>query len=194
MRLYASAPSPFARKVRIALIELGLADRVTVVNTVPVEDAGYRAVNPLGKIPALELDDGTIIPDSLVIIDWLDRNGTLIPRDGEARNLELRHHALADGIIDAAFAITSELRRPEEQRSPFWIERWSQAIEAGAAALPGLLRQEVTLASITAVTAADYVDFRLSELGLDIAPLQAWRSHFVGRASFDRTAPQLELA
>lgn len=197
MRLYASAPSPYTRKVRIALIELGLADRVSVVGTVPIDEPGYRAVNPLSKIPALELDDGTVLYDSLVIIDWLDQTaggGRLIPLESRARNAELRRHALANGVIDAAFNITYELRRPEEQRSAFWIERWSRAVEAGAAALPSELGDEVTLSTITAVTAADYIDFRLGALGLDTQALKAWRGRFAGRGSFDRTGPLLELA
>lgn len=126
MRLYASAPSPYARKVRVALLELGPADRVKVVQTAPQEDPSYRQINPLGKIPALELE---IIVDSLVIIDWLDQAagaGQLIPLESQARNAELRRHALANGIVDAAFSITSELRRPEEQRSEFWIKRWAR--------------------------------------------------------------------
>jgi len=197
MRLYASAPSPYARKVRIALLELGLADRVKVVQTAPQEEPGYRQINPLGKIPALELDDGSIIVDSLVIIDWLDQAegaGQLIPLESQARNAELRRHALANGIIDAAFSITSELRRPEEQRSEFWIKRWGETIEAAAAALPGELNREVTLSTITAVTAIDYVDFRLSSLGLNVEPLKQWRNSFAERPSFQQTAPQLELA
>lgn len=197
MRLYASAPSPYARKVRIALLELGLANRVKVVPTAPQEQPSYRQINPLGKIPALELEDGSFIVDSLVIVDWLDQAagaGQLIPLESQARNAELRRHALANGIIDAAFSITSELRRPEEQRSAFWIERWSHTIEAAAAALPRELSAQVTLSTITAVTAIDYVEYRLSSLGLNTEPLKKWRNGFADQPSFEQTAPQLELA
>lgn len=197
MRLYASAPSPYVRKVRIALIELGLTEQVEFVSANPTEDEAYRQVNPLGKIPALQIDDGSVIYDSLVIIDWLDQaagGGQLIPLIAGARNTELRRHALANGIIDAAFAITSELRRPEEQRSAFWIARWSDAIEAASAALPAELGDQITLATITAVTAVDYVDFRLGSLGLDTSGLKAWREQIGPRASLDQTHPQLALA
>jgi glutathione S-transferase len=122
MQLFASATSPYARKVRIALSELGFSDRVEIVPTAATEDEGFRAVNPLGKVPALALDDGTVLYDSLVILDWLDHaagGGRLIPRDPEARNAELRRHALANGMLDAAFSAAMELRRPEEHRSAF---------------------------------------------------------------------------
>ena len=121
MQLYASATSPYARKVRIALIELGLSDRVTILATTPIEDPAYRRINPLGKIPALQLDDGSVIYDSLVIVDWLDQaagGGRLIPLAADARNAELRRHALANGVIDAAFNIAMELRRHRRHRRP----------------------------------------------------------------------------
>jgi glutathione S-transferase len=197
MKLYASATSPYARKVRIALIELGLADRVEIVPTSPTEDAAYRQTNPLGKIPALQLDDGTVVQDSLVILDWLDQavgGDKLIPQDPAARNAELRRHALANGIIDAAFNIAMELRRPEDQRAGFWIDRWSEAIVAGAAVLPDDLPDTITLATITAATAIDYVDFRLGDLALDTRPLSAWRVRLDQRPSLEQTFPHLPLA
>jgi glutathione S-transferase len=196
MKLYASAPSPFARKVRIALIELGLADTVQLVPTVPLEDPDFRRINPLGKIPTLVLDDGTVIYDSLVIVDWLDAHvggNRLIPSGPHARNAELKRHALANGIIEAAFSITSELRRPQPERSASWIARWSEAIETSARILPGQLDDDFTLANITAAVAADYVPFRLNGLTLDIAPLAAWRQALGPRPSLELTAPNREL-
>lgn len=197
MQLYASATSPYARKVRIALIELGLTDRVEIVSTAPTEDPAYRSVNPLGKIPALKREDGSILYDSFVIIDWLDHTygaGDLIPLEAQARNAELRRHALANGVIDAAFNATMELRRPEGQRSEFWISRWSEAIVAGAATLAQDLPSAFTLSAITAASASDYVEFRLGHLGLDTAGLSAWRKDLGARASLDTTLPQLEFA
>lgn len=197
MQLYASAASPYARKVRIALTELGLSERVRIVAAAPAGDAAYRRINPLGKVPALKLDDGTVIYDSLVIVDWLDQaagGGRLIPLEPAARNAELRRHALANGIIDAAFNIASELRRPESERSSFWIGRWSEAIEAGAEVLPSELPNDFTLAAITAVCASDYIAFRLGALGLNVGRLSAWRERVGARPSVERSFPELELS
>lgn len=197
MQLYASATSPYARKVRIALIELAVADRVEIVATAPTEDAAFRKINPLGKIPALKRDDGTVLYDSFVIIDWLEQafgGGDLIPFEAESRNAELRRHALANGVIDAAFNVTLERRRPEDQRSEFWISRWSDAIVAGAASLADDLPSTLTLSAITAVSAIDYVAFRLGDLNLDISGLSAWRDRLGAHPSLDQTLPQLELS
>jgi len=196
MQLYASAPSPYARKVRVALIELGLSDRVRIRPTNSIEDAGFREINPLGKIPALRLDDGTVIYDSLVIVDWLDQavgGGQLIPLEAKARNAELRRHALANGVIDAAYNIVSELRRPQETRSDTWIARWSAAIGAGASVLARELPDTLTLSAITGVVALDYVAFRLADLDLDTSDLAAWRAQFGARPSLQTTLPRIEL-
>ena len=85
-----SAPaSPFGRKVRIATTILGLDSRITVepADTVNPADT-VRQQNPLGKIPALVLDDGTVLFDSRVILDYLDHlagGGRIIPSEPTAR-------------------------------------------------------------------------------------------------------------
>jgi len=195
MKLYASATSPFARKVRIALIELGLADRVAITGTNPLEDAAFRSVNPLAKIPALELEDGTVLYDSAVIVtylDALDGGNRLIPADPFARVAELRRHALADGILDAAVSIAFERRRPAEQQSPDWIARWSETVAGGAARLAGELdAQAFGLAGITAAVAAEYIAFRLPEVA--VPALAAWREALPARQSLDQTHPSLGL-
>lgn len=196
MKLYASATSPFARKVRIALIELDLTDQVTLVATNTLENEDFRSINPLGKIPALELDDGTALYDSGVIVEYLealDGRNRLIPRDPFARVAELRRHALADGILDAAVSIAFERRRHAEQQSASWIARWKTAITRGAAVLAGELDNAgFGLAGITAAAATDYVAFRLPEV--EIPALATWRKQFAGRKSLERTHPTVALS
>ena len=73
MILRNSPPSPFARKARIAASLLGLADQIDLV-AVDLNDPAdtIRVQNPLGKIPALVLEDGTVYYDSRVIVEYLD--------------------------------------------------------------------------------------------------------------------------
>ncbi|MCZ6773426.1 MAG: glutathione S-transferase N-terminal domain-containing protein, partial [Proteobacteria bacterium] len=68
-----AGPSPFARKVIIAAAVLGLEGDMTLdpSNTMDETDS-IRAQNPLGKIPALILDDGRVLYDSRVIVEYLD--------------------------------------------------------------------------------------------------------------------------
>src|SRR6202023_3970222 len=91
MKLTFSPASPFARKVRIDAIELGLIDKIefmptTVVPGQPNDE--YLHINPLKKLPALILDDGDVIIDSYVIVEYLDElagGGKLIPAYGANR-------------------------------------------------------------------------------------------------------------
>jgi len=76
MKLTYAPTSPYARKVRIAAIELGLIDKIAFVPT-SVSPGKFnedysQTINPLRKLPALILDDGSTIVDSFVIAEYLD--------------------------------------------------------------------------------------------------------------------------
>ena len=109
MKLYYAMPSPFVRKVLMAMMELNFYDQVELVET-PVlpgkENADYaNRVNPLRKIPALELDDGAVIVDSTVICEYLnelDGSDRLIPSDINARHRVRTGHSIANGAMDSA--------------------------------------------------------------------------------------------
>ncbi len=140
MILRSSPASPFVRKVRIAASLLGLADKIDVRDT-DLNDAAdtIRVQNPLGKIPALILEDGTVYYDSRVILEYLDHlagGGRIIPREPRARFETLRLQALCDGILDASVLIVYETRyRSAEQRSQTWLDRQAGKVARGLAAL-----------------------------------------------------------
>ena len=91
MKLTFSPASPFARKVRIAAIELGLIDKIEFVPTTvapgtPNDD--YAKITPVKKLPVLILDNGEVVLDSYVIVEYLDElagGGKLIPASGPLR-------------------------------------------------------------------------------------------------------------
>jgi len=135
MKLYYAAASPFVRKVRMAAHELNLSDKIELVESIVLpgkENADYaNRVNPLRKIPALQIDDGSIILDSSVICDYLnDLHGQhqLIPASGLAKWQIQTAHSMANGIMDAAVSIRYEtFLRPESHRWPVWIEeQWEK--------------------------------------------------------------------
>lgn len=166
MKLLYSPLSPYARKVRILIIEKGLRDQVELVVANPHEDLiSVAGVNPLGRIPALVLDDGRSLYDSRVIVEYLDTlsSPTMMPT-GDARFTTLTRIALCEGLLDATFNIaTEDNRRAETERSSSFVERWSGAIGRSLAALEAdLPRFGDTLAveHIAAMVALDYVDFR----------------------------------
>jgi glutathione S-transferase len=191
MKLFYSSTSPYARKVRVLALELGLGDGLELIEASPLSNPpALLAANPLGKIPALVRDDGSVLFDSPVICEFLAAgNEAVLPSDGEARWTVLRLQALADGLMDAAFSRTMELRRPETERSPSWIARWSEGIvRAVAQARPG---DGFGLGEIALATALGYLDFRCEDLQWrSHAPeLSDWYARHLARPSLAKTAP-----
>jgi glutathione S-transferase len=124
--LRSSPPSPFGRKIKIAAAILGLSGDIKIEPTDTNDPSDpIRKQNPLGKIPALILEDGSVLFDSPVILEYLDARaggGKILPREGNARWDTLRLHAVADGIMDAALLQVYEKRfRPEEH----WVAKWT---------------------------------------------------------------------
>lgn len=166
--LRSSPPSPFGRKIKIAAAVLGLSDRIQIEMTDTNDPAdSIRRQNPLGKIPALVLEDGMVLFDSPVILEYLDTlagGGRIIPREGRARWEVLRMHALADGIMDAALLQVYEKRfRPTELQFAKWTdyqeEKITRALDVLEVALPALTATP-DIGQIALACALGYLDLR----------------------------------
>jgi glutathione S-transferase len=163
-----SATSPFVRKVLVFAMETGLADRIEKIPTLPWDPkTDLPKDNPLGKVPALKTPEGWLY-DSLVICEYLDSlhsGAKLFPPPGPARWQALRHHALADGALDAAILRRLESQRPDGQRSQAWMDRQKAAVERALDALEADAKGLVELSDIGAITIAvmlGYLDFRFA--------------------------------
>lgn len=201
MRLYHSPTTPFGRKVMVLLKETGQEGDVTIVPAAgtPVAPGNLPlAHNPLGKIPALELVDGTAIYDSRVICRFLDTRagGRLYPQPPLLwRTLTLE--ATADGLLDAAILMVYEERiRPEDKRFPDWVEaQWAKvarALDALEADWIGHLGGPLDMGQIAAGCALSYLDFRHGGRDWRAArpKLAAWEADFARRDSMKATVPQ----
>jgi len=117
MKLYGSLTSPYVRKVRMVLLEKGLAHELVVEG--PADAAGNVVrLNPLRAIPVLERDDGEVFFDSSMICEYLDSlndKPRLYPESGEPRWQALRWHALGQGMMEATVARFVELRKPADK-------------------------------------------------------------------------------
>lgn len=201
MKLHYATASPFARKVVVCMHELGLADRVEVVASAvtPVDpNAEINAVNAIGKIPTLVLDDGSGVFDSRVICEYLNTlsDGSVFPAQGPERLKALRLQAVGDGICDTAVALRYEtFLRPEAHRWPEFIasqkERLNRTFQQLEDELLGDL-EDVHIGSIAVAAALGYIDFRMSDLGWrDGRPgLAAWYEAFSARPSMVATKPE----
>lgn len=141
MKLYAAPASSYARKIRVMLIEKNVSHDVEMVNL--WEPNELQRINPLGKVPALKLDDGRVLIGSALIADYVDSkypDPRFIPVEIDSRTEVRRWEALADGTLDAVAAILYEMRfHDEAKRSQAWMDRQAGKIAAGLAALEGML-------------------------------------------------------
>ncbi|MDX1711186.1 MAG: glutathione S-transferase N-terminal domain-containing protein [Rhodovibrionaceae bacterium] len=185
MKLLIATPSPFARKVRVALHEKSLPFE-EVVDTPWNPDSAAPDHNPLGKIPVLLTDDGQSLYDSSVILEYLDTleaEPKLIPAEPQARIRARQIEALADGICDAVVLIVLEQSRKEGLRSRDWMTRQRRKVEHGVAALAGFLDSNtwfvgagMSVADVAAGACLGYLDLRLPDF--------EWRGPYPQLAAF----------
>jgi glutathione S-transferase len=166
MKLYITAPSPFARKCRIVAREKGLIDRIEEIAVDPYANAPELLTsNPIVQVPTLIAEDGLPISDSPVICEYLDALGTgprLLPPDGPERLRVRRLETLGNQALEMGVKLLLEKRRPEAERSPTWIARWTinmaRALDALEATAPA--PDPLDMGVITAGCALTWIGFR----------------------------------
>lgn len=198
MKLYCSKTSPYARKVRVVAHELGLSDLIEEIHCDPFEPSPeLLAANPLSRIPTLITEKGESLPDSSLIIEYLQTRGrglTALPR-GSRRWAALRRQHVAEGVINAAFATVVEKRRPEGIRHVAFLDRQAEVIRRAIAVLDleaGELSNEgAGIVEITTAVALAYLDLRMPYIEWRKAhdPLQRWFAGFALRPSMVATEP-----
>jgi glutathione S-transferase len=201
MILHWSPRSPYVRKVMIAAHEMGLQDRFRPVRTVvggTTPHLELMKINPLGKIPTLELPDGTVIYDSPVIIEYLDTLHTgpkLYPPAWPERLTALRRHALGQGMLDSALSLLGEGFRPAERQSEPHEELWRAKLRACVDALEqeadALGAGGFTIGHLAIGVALGYLDFRFAEMRWrdGHTRLAAWHERFNSRPSVRANPP-----
>ncbi len=166
MILRTTPTSPFSRKVKIAAKVLGLTDRIQREFADPLKgDDTLRQQNPLGKMPTLILEDGRVVYDSVVILDYLDAlagGGKIVPSEPAQRLEAQTLQALADGIMDAAILIVYEARhRPVEKHHAPWLDyqrdKIVRALDTLDAKPPAT---EANVGTISFACALGYLDWR----------------------------------
>jgi glutathione S-transferase len=201
MKLISVTASPFVRKVRTLILELDLQDRVTLLDAGAVSpvsnNAQLNALNPLGMVPALELDDGSNLYDSPVICEYLNHlaDGPFFPADAGRRFKTLGLQALGDGILDLSVALRYEsFVRPPALLWPEWIDSQNEKITRGLDALEtGCAQFEAAplIGEITIACTLGYRDFRYADDDWRIGrpALASWYEQIMERESLQQTVP-----
>ncbi len=194
MKLRYGSTSPFVRKALVTAIETGQDGEIEKVKT-NTADPALAQHNPLNKIPALTLEDGSVLIDSAVICEFLDtrKGGKLFPKDA-SRWPALSRMALCDGILDAAILRRYELQRPEALRSIEWDTKQrtkvAQALDALEKEAPGFA-DRIDIGTLTVAIMLDYLDFRFpQEPWRETHPnLARWHKAISARESLKATMP-----
>jgi glutathione S-transferase len=190
MILRSSPPSPFGRKIKLAMSILGLDREVTIEKADPT-DAGdsIRKQNPLGKIPALIIEDGSVLYDSPVILEYLDHRAggaRILPQEPNARFAALTLQALCDGVLDACILLVYEGRwRPAEKHEQKWIDYQSEKVTRAfnvLEAAPPVVGATPDVGAITLACALGYQDLRFGGKWRGSYPrLLEWHDAFEAR-------------
>jgi glutathione S-transferase len=201
MKLTFSPGSPFARKVRIAAIELGLIDKIELIPTTlaPAQpNDEYSRINPVKKLPALITDNGDVIVDSYVIVEYLDDlagGGKLIPASGAARWKVKSDHSLLQGMLDSMLLCRYEkMVRPEPLRWQAWADdHWNRAWNGMAhfEKQTEMLSRPLDVAQIALTCVLGYADFRFADCGWRKAypKLDAFHEKMLSRPSVKVSVP-----
>ncbi len=169
---------------------LDLTSEITVVTADTVDPGDpLRRDNPLGKIPTLVIEDGTVIYDSRVILDYLDMRaggGRIMPKEPMARIRAQTLHALADGIMDASILQVYEGRwRDSSKHEQKWLEHQSGKVGRALDYLEGnppSLDEQLTIAHIGVACALGYLDLRFKgEWRANYPHLVTWLDAFAAK-------------
>jgi len=204
VRLYVTPASPWVRRVRVAILELGIEDRFEFVQTRWSHKWATQAVEhrpefleatPVVRIPALVTADFTLT-DSHSICDYV--NGELggfrlLAREGAARWRALADISIACGIIEAHISRRAELLRSEHERSNAFIGKMRDRELRCFAALEKRVSHfgaAFDLAQITIAIACGYESWRYGDEWRGVAPtLAAWFDGVAQRPSMKATEP-----
>jgi glutathione S-transferase len=204
VRLYVTPASPWVRRVRVSILELGIEDRFEFVRTkwshkwatqAVAHDPDFLEATPVVRIPALVTPDLTLT-DSHSICDYINSelgDFRLLAREGASRWRALADMAVAGGIIEAQIARRAELLRDQRERSGDFIQKMRDRELRCFATLEkrvGDFGAAFDLAQITIAVACGYEDWRYGGEWRSVAPkLAAWSDTAARRPSMLATEP-----
>lgn len=200
MKLYYTKRSPYATKVRAVALVHDIKLELVEVADLTKKTPELLAANPLGKIPALVLDDGNSIFDSPVICQYFDSLATgkkLIPASGIERFNVLKIEAAADAIMDSCVAIFMESLRDEALRSEAVVKKHVDAINRALEYFNNNIKAisgELNLGMIAVAAALGYVNLRfLDKINWhnQYPSLKAWYDEMLKHPSILETAPKV---
>jgi glutathione S-transferase len=200
MKLYGSSRAPNPRRVRIFLAEKGIEVPTEEINLLGLQQRSdaYTAINPMQRVPALVLDDGTVIAESIAICRYFEAMAPDPPLFGRGalasalvemwnRRVEFhlflpvalvfQHlHPAMKVMVDPQVAVWGEANKPR-------IFQFLQFLDGELKSRPYVTGADFTIADITALVAVDFM--RVSKLAVpdDLANVRRWYEAVSARPS-----------
>jgi glutathione S-transferase len=185
--------SPFVRRVAISAQLLGLEYEHNPLSIFRTYDA-FRKLNPLVKVPTLVCDNGRLLVDSTLIIDYLETlsGNSLMPDDPGQRQFALQHIGTAMVSMEKVAQMIYETKlRPEEKQHAPWLERLNQQLTSALALMENavgdgqswMLGDEFTQADLTTAVGWRFVKYSQPTIGVD--------EDYPGLAQFSARAEEL---
>lgn len=198
MKLFGSSTSPYVRKARVLISEKNIDCEFVVEDPWPAESK-IPSMNPLGKVPVLQIGPDNYLFESVLVVHYLDHLGgkPLPPADAAGYWQSQWWQALGHGMIDANIARVLESRRPAEKQMPEKMEREeariARAFVTADSAYQGgqfLVGSKFSLADLVLGVACQYIDFRYAHDWRGKHPrLKKWFDGIAARRSFQETLP-----
>lgn len=199
MKLIGMLDSPYVRRVAISLDLMGVPFEHVALSVFSTFEA-FSAINPAVKAPSLVLDDGTVLMESTLIIDYFETlsppDKKLMPQQAIPLAASLRTLGLALAACEKAVQIVYEYKlRPEEKRHQPWLERITGQLlaacrewEAQLVRSQPAVQDKPDQADITSAVAWSFIQLMVADVvrADDFQALQAHAAHLEGTEWFKR--------
>jgi glutathione S-transferase len=200
VKLYDGGRAPNPRRTRIFLAEKGLKLPTQQVDLGSLEQmkSGYAAINPLKRVPALVLDDGTVLTESVAICRYFEALHPEPPLFGRGAlgvaRVEMWNRRLELNLL---FAVAHVFRHTHPAMKPMEVPQvpaWAEANKPRILDFLGIVNRELennrfitgdafTIADITGLVAVDFMKPAKLSVPDDLAHVRRWHAELSARPS-----------
>lgn len=200
MKLYDNRRAPNPRRVRIFLAEKGMtvASEEVDLGALAQRSEAFTAVNPFQRVPALQLDDGTVLTEAIAIcryLEWLKPAPVLFGRPGiEAATVEMWEQRMEHYLLGPVTQVFRHLHPAMKIMEDPQIAPWGEANKARVFDCLGVLDRELagrafiagdsfSVADITALAAIDWMRPGRMEVPAEFSHVRRWHAEVSARPS-----------
>ena len=199
MKLYDTKVAPNARRVRIFLAEKGISVPLVPVDLGKLEhkQAPYASINPVQQVPALELDDGTVLTESIAICRYFEELNPDPPLFGTGplgrATVEMWQRRLEFGLFATVGQAFRHLHPAMAAMEVPQIAAWGEANKPRATAFLQLLDRHLanrdfvcdgfTVADITGLVAMDFMKLARIPVPEELGHVRRWHAALAARPS-----------